>query len=397
MSGHVTPPASAPPRRRALLAWTGIVAGVLAVGTAAGAIGGISTMPAMGLLDPEAAGPDGARAIVEILRDQGVRVEIARDRGTAVTALERATAQDGAHEDAVTLAIADTAPLDDEDLTALSGAAGHTVLLQPRARDLRLLVGDATSAGFADGTVDAACPLPAATGPLVPGEVFDPGSADLACYPADGGYGLVVHRTDGRTTTALDATAVLTNAHLAEAGHAALGLGLLGTAGTVVWYVPALGDGSIGLAPTLGELTPPWVTPAIVVLVAALIAAIVWRGRRFGPLVAENLPVTVRGNETTEGRARLYARTADPVHALDQLRRGSLHRAARLLGLGPGADPAAVADAVAGRLNAPRAQVRAVLLDDAPRTDRDLVDAADRLRRLDDDLRDAVRPERNNR
>ncbi len=399
MSPATTTPASAPVdkstpparRGRAAWAWAAIVAGILAAGVGVAAIAGIGTMPAMGLLDPEAAGPEGSRAVVEILRDRGVEVEVARDRESALALLQNAES---------TLAIGATAPLDDDDLDELVAAASDVVLLEPRTRDLRMYFGDASTAGFADETASPGCGLPAAeaSGPVTVGEVFSPGGADDACYPAADGYGLLAtahpDRQDGRVA-ALDAFTVVTNGALADEGNAALSLNLLGRTGTVVWYLPSIDDGSIPLAPTLGELTPPWVSPAIVVLALSAVAAAVWRGRRFGPLVAENLPVTVRQSETTEGRARLYAAAADPVHALDQLRRDALQRIARLLGLGTTADAGSIADAAAARLSADRQRVRGILLDDLPRTDRDLVDAADRLREVEDAVRLSVRPERN--
>lgn len=374
-------------RARSALGWAGLTAGLLVAGLAAAAIAGVNTMPAQGLLDPEAAGPDGSRALVELLRDRGVDVEVARDRASALASLERGDA---------TLAIADTAPLADDDLVELRDAASGTVLLEPRTRDLRVLLGEARSAGFADGSAVApACDLPAAavSGPIRPGEVFTGAGIDSACYPAADGYGVIASGDDSDRVVGLDATALLVNRSLAEDGNAALGLNLLGSTGTVVWYLPAIGDGSLTAAPSLGELTPPWVTPAILLLIGSVVAAGFWRGRRFGPLVAENLPVTVRASETTEGRARLYAAAADPVHALDQLRRDALRRIGRMLGLGA-ADAGAVADAAAERLRDDRARVRGILLDDLPQNDRQLVDAADRLRELESAVLRTVRPER---
>lgn len=385
-AGVATPPVGR--RSRSVLGWAAVTTGLLVAGIAVAAIAGINTMPAQGLLDPEAAGPEGSLALAELLRDRGVEVKIARDRTAALQALEGGDA---------TLAIADTAPLDDDDLRELRDAASGVVLLEPRTRDLRVLLGDPRSAGFGDGSAAApSCDLPAAavSGPVRPGEVFTGEGADRTCYAAGDGYGLIVSGRGADTVVALDATALLVNERLAEAGNAALGLNLLGGTGTVVWYLPSIGDGSLTAAPSLGELTPPWVTPSILLLVASAVAAAIWRGRRFGPLVAENLPVTVRASETTEGRARLYAASADPVHALDQLRRETLRRIARLLGLGA-ADAGAIADAAASRIGDDRARVRGILLDDLPRNDRDLVDAADRLREVEAAVLRSVRPERN--
>ncbi len=54
---------------------------------------------------------------------------------------------------------------------------------------------------------------------------------------------------------------------------------------------------------------PPGSSPRSPCCSAPGIAAAFWRGRRFGPLVVENLPVTVRASETMLGRARLYEKS----------------------------------------------------------------------------------------
>lgn len=136
-------------------------------------------------------------------------------------------------------------------------------------------------------------------------------------------------------------------------------------------------------------------SPAITLLFLAAAAAAIWRGRRFGPLVRERLPVTVRAAETAEGRARLYAQTRDAAHAADDLRIAALRRLARLLGLGPNAAADEISDAAAERLSADRRVVRGILLDDVPADDAQLTVIASRLRELEAALRDAVRPERN--
>ena len=192
---------------------------------------------------------------------------------------------------------------------------------------------------------------------------------------------------------AVDGRAVFTNEHLAEAGNAALAVNLLGRHPTLVWYMPSIADSDLAAGdPTLGELTPPWVSPVIVLLLTAGVAAAIWRGRRFGPLVAERLPVTVRAAETTEGRARLYAHARDAVHAADQLRIGALGRLGRMLGLGPSASAPEIADAAAARTGFDRGAVRGILIDELPRTDADLVDLDRRLRSLEQAVHASVRP-----
>ncbi|SFI63835.1 MULTISPECIES: DUF4350 domain-containing protein [Microbacterium] len=386
---------AAAPRRRAVAGWTAIGAALLVVGAVAAAIGGIAQMPAAGLLDPQSATPDGGRALARILEGHGVAVTVARDRAAAEDAVTSAS----------TLVLTDTAPLSDEALAAVTGTAADVVLLEPRSRDLRLLLARSAPAGVGDGAAPPGCGLAEAVraGEVSPGTVFRAVGDAVGCYPSGDGHGLLVLETGDRRIAALDATALLTNERLARDGNAALGVNLLGRRSHVVWYLPALQDSDLATAPTVGELTPDWVTPAIALLAGAALAAAVWRGRRFGPLVAETLPVSVRAGETTVGRAQLYARAGDAGHAADQLRIAALDRLARLVGLGPAASAREVSDAVAVHLSADPGTVAGVLLDAVPRTDRELVDLAARLRDLEDALAsksDAIvtgtlRPERN--
>lgn len=384
----MTPPAPVRARRRALWGWAAVCLAIVLVGLAAAPLvgrGWVDPEP----LDPESAGPSGTRALVSILADQGVDVTVSRSRDDALAALDSQT----------TLILPDVSSLSDDALAELAAAAGDIVLAEPRSRTLDLLLPGSDPSGSA-GTdeLDPACTVPAAerAGSITGGTLATPGDAVAGCYPADGAFALLTLEQDGRTISALDGRTVLANDALDQAGNAALALALTGSQPTAVWYMPALADAdSSGAPPTLGELTPDWVTPAMVLLMAAALAAAFWRGRRFGPLVVERLPVTVRATETTTGRARLYARARDAGHALDQLRLGAIERLGRMLALPAHSDPAAIADAAARRLQVDRADVHAVLLDDIPRTDRELLELAERLRELEARVHAAVRPERN--
>ena len=339
---------------------------------------------------PSSTPPDeGAHTFVgKDFEQQGVRVVVARDRAAAERALTGGEA---------TLVLRDAPMLSDDTLSEIASRARHVVLIEPRSRALDVLLNGSSLGGFADDTAVAAdCAVPAAANARNArvGELLVAGDDVTGCFPVGSEFGLLSLDAGDRSVTALDGLSTLTNATLPRDGDAALALGVLGQTDTLVWYVPAPGDADPGTAPpTLSELTPPWVTPAIVLLLLSALTAAFWRGRRFGPLVTERLPVTVRANETTEGRARLYAGARDAPHALDELRRASRVRLVRLLGLAPRTSPSDVADAVAERLGTDRARVRGILVDDIPRTDRDLVAAADRLRDLEESVRVAVRTE----
>lgn len=387
-----SPAPTRPDRRRRVAAWIAIAAGLVAVGVVGTILAGIGEWTERDVLDPESVGPSGTRALVEILRDQGVEVVIARDRATAESALEEGPAS---------LAIADPAALSDDAVLAVTDAADDVVLIDPRARTLRLLLPGATPYGVGPGdSVAPACDLPDAerSGSVTPGAIYLPGAQSTACYPTGGGYGLLIE-DDGRgRTVAVDGRALLVNDVLTDGGNAALAVNLLGRHPTLVWYMPSLEDSDLADGDvSLGDLTPRWVSPVIVLLIVSGIAAGIWRGRRFGPLVAERLPVTVRAGETTEGRGRLYAHARDALHAADQLRIGTLGRLGRLLGLGPAASAEEIADAAAAITGIDRGTVRGILLDELPRTDTALVALDDRLRTLEKAVQTAVRPERNTR
>jgi len=397
------PPAGAS-RRRRVPGWVWIGATILVLGALGAWLSGSGQWSQRTALDPESAGADGTRAIVQLLREQGVDVEIARTRDDARALL---AAADDAGE-AATLVTSDSPYLSDDALGALFAAAEDVVLIGPRARSVELLIPAASTGGFGSSDpVAPGCELPEAVraGTIIVGRTFDTGSSGASdrvtvCYPSGDGYGLLAaphvgtdNAASGRAVV-IDGGDLFTNAHLAEDGNAALGLGLMGGHATLVWYHPSPADSDLANAEaTLGDLTPGWVTPAIVLLVVAAAVAALWRGRRFGPLVVERLPVTVRAGETMQGRGRLYARGRDHGHAADSLRIGAVGRLARLLGLGPAADVGTVADAAADRIGASRTHVRALLLDEAPHTDAQLLAISDRLRDLELAVRAAVRDE----
>jgi hypothetical protein len=178
-----------------------------------------------------------------------------------------------------------------------------------------------------------------------------------------------------------------------ESGNAALAIGLLGTSDELVWYLPGPADADAATAPTLDELMPGWVSPVLVLALLVVVAAGVQRGRRFGPLVVEDLPVHVPAGETGEGRARLYARSSARVRALDQLRIGTIRRLQGLLRLPRSSHVDLVVTGVADATGRDAASVRRVLVDDVPEGDRALVALARELDALERGVRAALRPD----
>jgi len=331
--------------------------------------------------------PKGSKAIAEVLRQQGVTVTVT----TTLRATERALA---AHPS--TLFIADPNSLLSTDrLTDLVAPATHTVVAAPTFTQLGALAPTVRAAGKVDRTtLSADCAVPAAraagtiTG-AVSGLRIDKGSDAIGCFESRSGVFSLVQQD---SLTLIGASSALSNEKVDERGNAALMLTLLGQDEHLVWYLPVAGDSALGGGRTLAQLTPPWVGPVLVLLAITALTAAVWRGRRFGPLVVENLPVVVRASETMEGRARLYQRGGARLHALDALRIGTVSRLATTCGLSRTATVTEVIDTVASVTGRPAHDIRSLLIDTVPANDRDLVRLSDALLQLERETIAAITP-----
>ncbi|GAA4367805.1 DUF4350 domain-containing protein [Agromyces bauzanensis] len=388
----ITPTLRAQVRRRR--AWI-VIAVVLVLGALVLLVvqGGMRAPgPALGADNPA---PAGSKALVEVLRAQGVTV-------TEAATIDEALA--GARAGSTVFLFDELGILGEERLDELSAAADRLVIAQPGFAALERLAPGVRLAGLASGPIDdVACDLRPArrADALSDGQrlltVDDAAAASgwTGCFrDGDLGYALVSGPgASGGEVALVAATTAFTNEHVDEAGNAALALGLLGASDELVWYLPSPTDADEAAAPTIADLTPGWVTPVMVLAIAVAIVAGVWRGRRFGPLVVEQLPVQVPAGETSEGRARLYARSAARTHALDQLRIGAIERIAALLRLPRPAEVATVAEAAASATGRDAASVARLLLSDSPAHDREFVDLAADLDALEQDVRRSIRPD----
>jgi hypothetical protein len=204
----------------------------------------------------------------------------------------------------------------------------------------------------------------------------------LSCFTDSGGRGQLVQSADGEVTL-LASRAPFENRHVGELGNAAVALNALGGRARLIWLRPDPAAAAATARPTLETLTPSWVTPMLVLALLAGVAAAVWRGRRLGPLVVEQLPVVVRSRETVEGRARLYARAGARLRAADALRIGTIGRLAPALGLSRLASVDEIVVGAAQRTGRDRAALRSLLIDSTPTSDAALVALSDELARLE--------------
>ena len=331
-------------------------------------------------MDPDNPGPDGARALARVLDDEGVDVLVARD----ADALEEIEIDDQTSVVVVLPYYLGTSTIDRlRDQTA----DAHTVVVVgagPGVSDAFGVPGggsevslDTGRASGCDDRLYAGLTLEVDSATVYPdGDCFDGKSGSVVTEPE---AGLVLFGADQ----------ALTNDQVLRADNAAVALRLLGQDDRLVWYVPSIEDllGDDGVS--LQTLLPRWVRPGLVLGAIVMLTVMLWRGRRFGALATEPLPVVVRAVETTRSLGRLYRRSGDRGHAAASLRRAALARCAERLRLGSTAPADAVIREVARRTGRREDDVAALLSPsgDVPSTDRDLITLASQLAELDREVR----------
>ncbi|MDJ1138433.1 DUF4350 domain-containing protein [Streptomyces iconiensis] len=295
-----------------------------------------------GLLDPRSADPYGSKAVSRLLSDRGIHTKVLTSSTEILAQTDPAT----------TLLVPAPDSLNERQRDEIRRAAlrsGRTVLVAPGAD---------TASALAPG-VRTASPTPVQ--PVLPGCDFPAarraGNVDLggfrysakteqadSCYLRQGKGTLLRLPTASshgsssaptRDTVLLGAPDLLYNDHLANRGNASLAVQLLGSRSQLLWYLPNTSDTAApeGEERSFFDLLPSGWTWAAVQLAVAVALAALWRARRLGPLVQEQLPVAVPAAEATEGRARLYRKANARAHAATSLRSASRTRLARLVGV----------------------------------------------------------------
>ncbi|MDQ1686227.1 MAG: hypothetical protein QOC82_2964, partial [Frankiaceae bacterium] len=325
--------------------------------------------------------PAGARAIVALLRQQGVTVDV----------IERLDRARSAPDTTVVVPVPED--LGPDDLALLSESRSDVVLIAPDNRALELLgIPFEVSGDVSADEVGPHCGLPAATAAgtvTIDGPVYTSRSATQACYPVAGQHAVVVRTTDtGRTFTVIGSHAVFANHTLGDDGNAALALNLIATHQRVEWLVPIAPTAATGGdRHSLVDLLPGRLGWAVLELVVALTLFAISRGRRLGPLVTEPLPVVVRATETVEGRARLLRGARARRSSAEALRAAARRRLSTRLGLGPAPAEAALVDRITTRTSRGANEVNDLLYGSSPVDDRGLVALATALDRLEEEMR----------
>jgi hypothetical protein len=351
----------------------------------------VGVAPSKARLSPTNAGPSGAEALINVLRNDGVSVLTTR---TLKALTEKAS---GSPDDTTIVVYDPHSYLDAAQLESLPILGSNVVLILPSSRALAALAPGVHRAGAASYNATAGCSYgPAKRAGTVSG-MSRTYSISLATTKAEGclatgsTYSIARVRYREYTVTVVGGTVPFTNQSIPLSGNAALALGMFGATDHLIWYRPSFAD-LPSTTPDGAPPTPPWVPLAIALAGIVLLAAAVWRGRRLGPLVVERMPVVVRSSETLEGRARLYQKASARSHALDALRVGTASRLAILLGLPKLATVDEIIAAAAAATGGDTQAIRSVLLDETPATDRQLVGLSDRLRELEEDVAAAVVP-----
>lgn len=346
------------PRRRSarnVLLWSAVVVGSAVLLALLGTRG-----TADAYLDPEGRGPSGIGALTAVLRDHGVRVHLvttAADLVSVVGALPERSA--------ATVAVGDSRLLTDVGTDAVMMTVRGThrlVLLDGSSALLHTLDGDALAlpGGTGPDPLRPECDAPLVHGTATIDKVnvrFVADEVGTTCYPLrdedgkDHGGALLVLPAEGDIpeTYAVGFGPALTNRHVTDQAHAALGLRLLGADPDLVLYTPSLTDAvGTGGEPVEPVSLPGWFLPALVLLALAVLTQALVSARRLGRLVPEPLPVVVKASETTHSRAELYRAARDLPRAAATLRAGTLGRLRSRLRL----DRDASADEVAAALAA---------------------------------------------
>ena len=343
-----------------------------------------------GSLDPRSADRHGSRAAAQLLGARGVSVDLVTTTAEAAARTDRNSTLLVTAPDLLT-------PGQQRRLRQITGQSGRAVLLSPTPASLPILAPQADTAGWSDvQALSPDCGLPAARRPGAAdlgGVTYDAVSAGAdACYPSGGHATLLrIPRADATgDTVILGAPDILYNDLIDERGNASLALQLLGQHQHLVWYLPSLADASAGGQSSLWGLIPGgWRWGTLQLAIAAAITAL-WRARRLGPVVAENLPVAVRAAEATEGRARLYRASNARARAAEALRQATRASLAPLVGVASAqaGNPAALVAAVTARVGtAAQHDVPYLLYGAAPADDGALVRLADQLDALERQVR----------
>lgn len=305
-------------------------------------------------LDPRAAGPQGARALVLLLEELGADVDTGPrpdgDDDTAVVLEDRLT--------------------DDGRQALRQFVAGGGVLVvadrtSPLALDVAAAIAAPCPRALADVEVLRFAPGPAAEVPQLPG-----------CF----GGSVRARPTGAGDLVVIDTPRYFTNDLLDEGDNAVLAAALLAPSGTerVAFITAEAGTGEEGLVDLVGSN----VLQALAQLGVAAVVYVLWRGRRLGRPVAERQPVRHAGSELVSAVGRLLSGRRRPGETAAALRADARRHLVERLGLDPRTPIEQLVGAVVARTGLDPGLVAGALELRPVTTDDELVEIADAIDRI---------------
>lgn len=383
---------------RRLALWGTLLLVLAVVAAVLGGLRGTNQLP----LDPANADDDGIQALARVLEQEGISVSIVRglpalldrDLGPGTNLLVAGTGY--LSEDSGRALMRHAQAADTVTVLAPAENAGDVLGLpvqvssrslgtpaRPRCEQTWVSWRDGDELHRAEQLIDVVRERDAARVCFPPSPGYNAGGS-MAGYVVE----LLPQERGDRPRVVLAGIAgALTNEHIEDGAHAAAGLRLLGSAPHLVWYVPQPGDaGDEAPAQGLVDVLPRGVVPSVVLLLGALAAAMVWRGRRLGPVVTEPLPAVVRSVETTQSRSRMYQRAGDRERALASLQLAARRRLSGRLGLAASTRPDEVVQATARATGRHTGELHRLLVDATAPDDETLVRIAREVRSLEEGM-----------
>lgn len=273
-------------------------------------------------LDPRSPQPDGTRAIVEVLKQQGVDVELAYsadrmpdlDENTTLMVSDSIEFSYEVREalptfvnDAGRVVFGNVSSL--YDLQIHNTTKPHYAGSYAPARDSSCsdFFGGAKAISSGDSVIDTdeeGVPEPPRTC------FYNKEGPTVGIWPATADHPEYVWAL----------STFFQNNQLTEYDNAAAALTILGNNDRLVWFFPTSEfDFKDRTTAGVWSLLPRWSYSTALLLLFVALAFMFFRGRRFGPLAFERLPVTVKSSETVIQHGHLVHETRDAAWAISAL------------------------------------------------------------------------------
>jgi len=328
-------------------------------------------------LDPRSHGDAGTSAVVTLVEELGVDVDIEqRELGSDVDAAlllwdqlssdERDDLEDWVRAGGtlvVTDPVSSFAPEGGDFSTIIEDDPDALSSMEP----VDVEAGDCDIEPFEDQDLST---LAVWGGPIQ----FDVGPGDRSCF-GNGDRAFVVQTPLGDgNVVAFGGSGTVVNHTLGDADNApAIAALLAPTEGGRVAVM------DVDLAPlsrgdeTLSDVIPTWARRVLIQLCLAFVVFVAWRARRLGQPVPEPQPVKVAASELVAAMGGMLERSGSPQHAADVLRTELRRELVNRLGLPPNVAPATLVELVAPRTRLDEAQLAAALGPGPVGTDKDLL------------------------